>query len=248
MRIDQAILYVFLQRRWLLSLLLVALLPLVPIVGALLVGGFLLGIARNVIHARQPIMPSWGKPGRLLIDGAKVAVVLTPWVIANLAVSALVTEVLPILLGPLALVVQVALIPLMLESLASLAEHGRIRDAIALPTILRRISRSPGPALIVALTTMAVFGGLTLLLFEPFLWLLVQMPEERPFETYFLAIPLAIATLANLTGIVAAHLAGQAHRVMRERSPDLAPSPAIRRAPEPLVDDTPLAPDDDWPF
>ena len=79
MDIGQSISYIFADRDWLKKVLIFGLLFFIPIIGWLLIGGYVLRLLHNVITGEQPTLPEWNNWGGDLAGGLKALVVGILW-------------------------------------------------------------------------------------------------------------------------------------------------------------------------
>jgi hypothetical protein len=213
MNYAESITFVFRQPGWPKKLLILLGLTLVPIVGWLMIGGYILAVTRNVIRGNQPTLPDWTDFGRLLADGLKVFVVVLVWSILPAIVDIL-TDVLDIpLLGILDTVVQIAASICIIAATGVLATTGNIADGLAISSIIGRVRATPRPYVTAAIASTVIAIAVVVVMIIPAIVLATLLIILLPWGFTFV-ISAAVAVLVyGCLGIAAAHLTGQAHRL-----------------------------------
>nr|MBN1229567.1 DUF4013 domain-containing protein [Anaerolineae bacterium] len=74
MRLFEALIYPFRERRWPLELLVAILVAAVPVLGYLVIKGWELEISTNVRYGREPVLPGWQNLGNRLLRGFGIRV------------------------------------------------------------------------------------------------------------------------------------------------------------------------------
>ncbi len=81
MDIGRSISFIFADRSWVSKVLICGLLFFVPIIGWLLIGGYVLRLLHNVIVGEEPTLPEWNNWGGDIAGGLKAFVVGIVWAI-----------------------------------------------------------------------------------------------------------------------------------------------------------------------
>ena len=180
MDIGLAFSYAFRDPQWVKKALIAVVMLIIPIIGWLILYGYVLAIARRVTLGIEPSLPEWDDFGAFLSLGFRGAVVGVVWSIPALVISvcqsivgALPTgrendalsavAVVAVCLGCLSLLVGAAINYLMPLPLTRLAATDRVASAFAFGEIFRELQRVPTDLLIVfvlslVLGFLAIFG------------------------------------------------------------------------------------------
>jgi hypothetical protein len=180
MDIGLAFSYTFRDPQWVKKALIAVVMLIIPIIGWLILYGYVLTIARRVALGIEPSLPEWDDFGAFLSLGFRGAVVgvvwsIPAWVISvcqaivgalptgreNDALSAV--AVVAVCLGCLSLLVSAAINYLLPLPLTRLAVTDRVASAFAFGEIFRELQRVPTDLLIVfvlslVLGFLAIFG------------------------------------------------------------------------------------------
>ncbi len=79
MDIGRSISFIFEDRSWIAKILIMAVLFIIPIIGWLLIGGYLLRLLTNVINGQSDPLPEWNNWGGDIAGGLKAFVVGLVW-------------------------------------------------------------------------------------------------------------------------------------------------------------------------
>lgn len=203
MDIGQSVSYIFADREWLKKVLIFGLLLFVPIIGWLIVGGYVLRLLHNVISGEQPTLPEWNNWGGDLGGGLKTWVVIILWGIPIWVLEGIGNSLDSTLLSLLIGIISFAWGAVTISAMSDLAVSGNIADALSTRPVTR-VLNNIGPYLIYILMSivfwfLAMFGLVLVIVGVVF--------------------TIAIAAMATT------HLAGQAYRISQGRN---ATTPAAR--------------------
>ncbi|MCX2726220.1 DUF4013 domain-containing protein [Thermomicrobium sp. 4228-Ro] len=184
MDIGRAFSYVFQDPQWLKKLLIALVMLIIPIIGWLILFGYILRIVRGVASGSDVPLPEWDDFGRDLALGFKGAVTSFVWSLPAtlIGVCSQVASVLStdnggrgsglgaftlaaICLGCVSFILSFATTYVLPVPLSRLAVTDRLSEAFALSEIFREIGRAATPLLLVLLITVglsffALFGVL----------------------------------------------------------------------------------------
>src|SRR5215218_3960657 len=130
MDIGRSISFIFADRSWVSKVLICGLLFFVPIIGWLLIGGYVLRLLHNVITGEEPTLPEWNNWGGDIAGGLKAFVVSLIWGIPIWIIQAIGRAIdvslLTFLIGILSFVWGAVSV----SALSDLAVAGNIADAL----------------------------------------------------------------------------------------------------------------------
>jgi hypothetical protein len=196
MDIGRSISFIFADRSWVSKVLICGLLFFVPIIGWLLIGGYLLRLLHNVITGTEPALPEWNNWGGDIAGGLKAFVVGFVWAIPIFIIQAIGKAIDVSLLTFLITVLSWIWGAVSVSALSDLAVSGNMADAFNLRPFNRVLSNL-GPYIIyllmaIVLGILAMFGLILLVIGVVF-------------------------TIA-IAGFAQTHLAGQAYRISENKS------------------------------
>jgi uncharacterized membrane protein SpoIIM required for sporulation len=160
MEIGRAISFIFQDPRWITKVLICGVLFLVPIIGWLLIGGYMLRLVHNVMIGDSQPLPEWNNWGGDLAGGLKAFVVYFIWGIPLWIVQGIDRSVDSALLALIAAVISFLWGAVNMSAISDLARDGNIADALNLRP-LNRVINNLGVYLLYAIATF-VFGLLAL--------------------------------------------------------------------------------------
>jgi hypothetical protein len=196
MDIGRSLSFIFADRSWVSKVLICGLLFFVPIIGWLLIGGYVLRLLHNVIAGEEPTLPEWNNWGGDIAGGLKAFIVgfiwgIPIWIIQAIG-RAIDVSILTFLIGLLSFVWSAVSI----SAVSDLAVSGNIADALNMRP-LNRVFNNIGPYLIYILMSIVFF------ILAMFGLILVVVG---------VVFTLSIAFFATT------HLAGQAYRISENKS------------------------------
>jgi hypothetical protein len=196
MDIGRSLSFIFADRSWVSKVLICGLLFFVPIIGWLLIGGYVLRLLHNVIAGEEPTLPEWNNWGGDIAGGLKAFIVgfiwgIPIWIIQAIG-RAIDVSILTFLIGLLSFVWSAVSI----SAVSDLAVSGNIADALNMRP-LNRVFNNIGPYLIYILMSIVFF------ILAMFGLILVVVG---------IVFTLSIAFFATT------HLAGQAYRISENKS------------------------------
>jgi len=199
--IGRSISFIFEDRSWIAKILIMAVLFIIPIIGWLFIGGYLLRLLANVINGDANPLPEWNNWGGDIAGGLKALVVGFVWSIPAGLVNLIFDRGDSFLLSLIALVIGLILNAITLSAFSALAVSGNIADAFT-RRVIDRVLQNISIWLIVAVMStvffvLALFGVIAIVV--------------------GLLFTFAIAAVATI------HLTGQAYRASEGRG--AVPSP-----------------------
>jgi hypothetical protein len=156
MEVGRAVSFIFQDPRWVTKVLICGLLFLVPIIGWLLIGGYMLRLIHNVIIGDPVPLPEWNNWGGDLAGGLKAFVVYFIWGIPLWIVQGIDRSTDSALFALVAWVISVIWGAVTISAVSDLARDGNIADALNLRP-LNRVFNNLGIYLVYVLATF-VFG------------------------------------------------------------------------------------------
>ena len=215
--------FVFRQPAWPKKMLILVGLTLVPIVGWIMIAGYLLAITRNVIRGEQQLLPEWTDFGRMFADGLKLIVVAIVWSMVP-TIFDLLTDVLDLpLLGLVDLIVQLIFSVLIISASGALASSGNLADGFAVPAIIARVRATPRPYVTAAIASTIIAVVAVVVIIIPAVIIGFVLSLILPIGLGIVITIAAGLLLYGLIDVSAAHLTGQAHRAASGSS--LPPAP-----------------------
>jgi hypothetical protein len=168
MEVGRAVSFIFQDPRWVVKVLILGVLFLVPIIGWLLIGGYLLRLIRNVIDGNPTPLPEWNDWGGDIAGGLKGFVVGFIWGIPMWIVNGIDQSSDSALIGLMAWAISVLWSAVQMSALSDLARNGNIADALNLRPF-NRVINNLGIYLVYALATilftfLAVIGLIGLII------------------------------------------------------------------------------------
>lgn len=173
MDIGRALTFVFQDQRWITKALIGIVMLVIPIIGWLILWGYLLRVTRLVALGHDSVLPEWDDFGGDLVRGLKWLVVNLSWNIPVILISACVTiltaassargegstaaNLLSICGSCLQFVVSMVILYILPLPASRLAVTERLSDAFAFPQILGEVRRA-GVDLLVVLVLTVVAG------------------------------------------------------------------------------------------
>src|SRR6478752_5815282 len=162
MDIGRSISFIFADRSWVSKVLICGLLFFVPIIGWLLIGGYLLRLLHNVITGTEPALPEWNNWGGDIAGGLKAFVVGFVWAIPIFIIQAIGKAIDVSLLTFLITVLSWIWGAVSVSALSDLAVSGNMADAFNMRPFNRVLSNL-GPYIIyllmaIVLGILAMFG------------------------------------------------------------------------------------------
>ena len=196
MDIGRSLSFIFADRSWVSKVLICGLLFFVPIIGWLLIGGYLLRLLHNVITGDEPTLPEWNNWGGDIAGGLKSLVVGIIWAIPIIIIQAISNAIDVSILTFLITVLSWVWSAVTVSAVSDLAVSGNIADALNMRP-LNRVFSNLGPYIIyllmaIVLSILAMFGLILLVVGVVF--------------------TISIALFAQT------HLAGQAYRIAENKS------------------------------
>lgn len=130
MNIGQAFSFTFQDPAWIRKIIILAVLFFIPIIGWLLIGGYLLRLLRNVINGEPQPLPEWDNWGGDIANGLKVFVVGLIWGIPLWIVSWILNSGDTWLLSTISSLISIAYGAVQMSAMGDLARNGNIADAL----------------------------------------------------------------------------------------------------------------------
>ena len=161
MQIGKAFSYPFEDPEWMKKIGIAAAIMLIPLVGAIVVSGWGVEVARRVIHREQHPLPEWNDFGGYLVKGLKVVVIslvyLLPIILVSICPSVLVnyaSSQSEDIITAVATIISVCLSCLMIlygvfaglvlpAALGKFAASGELKDAFRFGEIIRAVRAKP---------------------------------------------------------------------------------------------------------
>jgi len=143
MEVGRAVSFVFQDPRWVVKVLICGVLLFIPIIGWLLIGGYLLRLMHNVIIGSSTPLPDWDNWGGDLAGGLKMFVVYFIWGIPLWIVQAIDRSVDSALFALIAFVISLLWSAVNISAASDLAREGNIADALN-PRPLTRVLNNIG--------------------------------------------------------------------------------------------------------
>jgi hypothetical protein len=196
MDIGRSISFIFADRSWVSKVLICGLLFFVPIIGWLLIGGYVLRLLHNVITGDEPTLPEWNNWGGDIAGGLKAFVVGFIWGIPIWIIQAIGRAIDVSLLTFLISVLSIIWGAVSISALSDLAVTGNIADSLNMRP-LNRVFSNIGPYVIYLLMAvvfylLAMFGLILLLV--------------------------GVVFTISIASFAVTHLAGQAYRISENKS------------------------------
>lgn len=195
MDIGRSISFIFEDRSWIVKMIIFGVLFLVPIIGWLMIGGYLLRLLANVINGESSPLPEWNNWGGDLAGGLKAFVVGLIWSIPSAILQGIASAADTAIFSLIGWVIGILFSAIALSALGDLAVSGNIADAINRRPVDRVIQNLSPWAIVVVMGF--VFSVLALVGLIGFLIAVL--------------FTLAVAMTAQI------HLAGQAYRISEGR-------------------------------
>jgi len=196
MDIGRSISFIFADRSWVSKVLICGLLFFVPLIGWLLIGGYVLRLLHNVITGDEPTLPEWNNWGGDIAGGLKAFVVSLIWGIPIWIIQAIGRAIdvslLTFLIGILSFVWGAVSV----SALSDLAVAGNIADALNVRP-LNRVFNNIGPYLIYLLMAIVFF---ILAMFG------------------LILVVIGVVFTLSIAFFATTHLAGQAYRISENKS------------------------------
>jgi hypothetical protein len=196
MDIGRSISFIFADRSWVSKVLICGLLFFVPIIGWLLIGGYVLRLLHNVITGDEPTLPEWNNWGGDIAGGLKAFVVGFIWGIPIWIIQAIGRAIDVSLLTFLISVLSIIWGAVSISALSDLAVTGNIADSLNMRP-LNRVFSNIGPYVIYLLMAvvfylLAMFGLILLVV--------------------------GVVFTISIASFAVTHLAGQAYRISENKS------------------------------
>lgn len=201
MDIARAISFIFADQSWIKKMIILGALILVPIIGWLMIGGYLLRLLTNVINGEGNPLPEWNNWGGDLSGGLKAFIVGLIWSIPSAILQGIASAADNAIFSLVGWVIGIVFSAIALSALGDLAVSGNLADAFNRKPI-DRVLQNLNPWAIVI-----VMG---------FVFSLLAMVGLIGFIIGVL-FTLAIALTAQM------HLAGQAYRISEGRGSVVTP-------------------------
>lgn len=156
MEVGRAVSFIFQDPRWVVKVLICGVLFLVPVIGWLLIGGYMLRLIHNVINGNPTPLPEWDNWGGDLAGGLKAFVVYFIWGIPLWIVQTIDRSVDSALLAIIAFVISILWGAVNISAISDLARDGNIADALNMRP-LNRVINNLGIYLVYVLATFVFF-------------------------------------------------------------------------------------------
>ncbi|MCC6703300.1 MAG: DUF4013 domain-containing protein [Thermomicrobiales bacterium] len=130
MNIGQAFSFTFQDPAWIRKILILAVLFFIPIIGWLIIGGYLLRLLRNVINGDPQPLPEWDDWGGDIAGGLKALVVGFIWGIPLWIITGVLNSGDSFLLSLISSLVSIVYGTIQLSAMGDLARNGNIADAL----------------------------------------------------------------------------------------------------------------------
>jgi len=140
MEIGRAVSFIFQDPRWVVKVLICGVLFFIPIIGWLLIGGYMLRLIHNVIIGSATPLPEWDNWGGDLAGGLKAFVVYFLWGIPLWIVQGIDRSVDSALFAFIAWVISVLWSAVNISAISDLAREGNIADALNLRPLMRVVN------------------------------------------------------------------------------------------------------------
>ena len=201
MNIGRAFSFTFQDPAWVRKILILAVMFVIPIIGWLIIGGYVLRLLRNVINGELNPLPEWDNWGGDLAGGAKVFVVGFIWGIPLWILTAVLDAGDSFILGTLSWFVSVAWSAVNMSAMADLARSGNIADALNAKPIKRVLNNFP-------IWIVYIVGAFIFSLFA-----LIGL----------IGLIIAVIFTGAIAVVATTHLGGQAFRLSEGESVPVAP-------------------------
>lgn len=195
MDVGRSISFIFEDRSWIVKMIILGALFLVPIIGWLLIGGYLLRLLSNVINGDANPLPEWNNWGGDIGGGLKAFIVGLVWSIPSAILQGIASAADTAIFSLIGWIIGIIFSAIALSALGDLAVSGNLADAFNRKPVDRVIQNLNPWAIVIVMGF--VFSILALVGLIGFI--------------IGVLFTLAIAVTAQM------HLAGQAYRISEGR-------------------------------
>jgi hypothetical protein len=129
MDIGRSISFIFEDRSWIVKILILGVFFLIPVIGWLLIGGYLLRLLANVINGEPNPLPEWNNWGGDIAGGLKAFVVALIWGIPSWILQAIASAADSAIFSLIGWLIGILFSAIVLSALGDLALSGNLADA-----------------------------------------------------------------------------------------------------------------------
>lgn len=191
MNIGRAFSFTFQDPAWIKKILILAVLIFIPIIGWLMIGGYILRLLKNVIEGAHQPLPEWDNWGGDLAGGLKVVVVAIIWGIPIWIISGILRASDSWLFDFVAWLLGVAWGAVQMSAFGDLSRNGNIADALNARPIKRVIEN---------------FNVWIVYIVGAFIFSLFAMVG-------LIGLIIGVVVTIAIAGVASTHLGGQAYRL-----------------------------------